>query len=272
VRAVVHGDDFVLAGSRGALAWAHRAFEESFLTKVVGCLGGAPDEVQELRILNRVVRWGPEGISYEADPRHAEILKEGLAGTAPGLSSPGTASRDMCREDSKPLTPEEAGLYRSFAARAMYLGLDRPDISFAAKELCRRMKAPGTADLEALRRVGRYLAAAPRVVYHYPWGWADPRLTVYADTDYAGCRATRRSTSGGCALWGDRLVKHWASTQKAVTLSSGEAELGGVVKAASEALGLQSLAADLGIKLEVALLEWAGQGYRTYQRYRTYVS
>ena len=49
------------------------------------------------------------------------------------------------------------------------------------------------------------------------------------------------------------LVKHWSTTQKAITLSSGEAELGGVVKAASEALGLQSVAEDLGVLLRIAL-------------------
>ena len=38
-----------------------------------------------------------------------------------------------------------------------------------------------------------------------------------------------------------------------VTLSSGEAELGGVVKGASEALGLQSVAEDLGVQLRIAL-------------------
>ena len=54
-------------------------------------------------------------------------------------------------------------------------------------------------------------------------------------------------------MWGGRLVKHWSSTQKAITLSSGEAELGGVVKAASEALGLQSVAQDLGLELHVSL-------------------
>ena len=48
-------------------------------------------------------------------------------------------------------------------------------------------------------------------------------------------------------------MKHWSSTQKAITLSGGEAELGGVVKAASEALGLQSVAQDLGLELHVSL-------------------
>ena len=48
---------------------------------------------------------------------------------------------------------------------------------------------------------------------------------------------------------GSCLIKHWASTQKAVTLSSGEAELGGVVRGTCEGLGLASLGRDLGISL-----------------------
>ena len=253
LRCVVHGDDFVLVGPPAALAWAKREMDKSFLTKVIGTLGCGPDEVDELRILNRVVRWGQEGIKYEADPRHADVLCAGLAGTAPGVSTPGTASKDMSGDEDEALSETEAGLYRSFAARAMYLALDRPDLSFTAKELCRRMRAPGRADLEALRRLGRYLVNSPRVVYLFPWGEPSNTITVYADTDFAGCRASRRSTSGGCALWGGQLVKNWATTQKTVTLSSGEAELMGVVKATSEGLGLQSLAADLGLSVQLAL-------------------
>ena len=46
---------------------------------------------------------------------------------------------------------------------------------------------------------------------------------------------------------------HWSSTQSTVALSSGEAELGGICRGASKALGLQSVARDLGLpfKLEV---------------------
>ena len=76
-------------------------------------------------------------------------------------------------------------------------------------------------------------------------------LDAYSDTDFAGCLDTRRSTSGGCGLLNGCLVKHWSSTQKVIALSSGEAELMGVVRASSEGLGLQSLCADLGMKIDV---------------------
>ena len=215
-----------MAGLPRELGWAKRAVSDSFLTKEVGALGDGAGEVPELRILNRVVRWCSDGLRYEADPRHVDILLKGNAGTARALSTPGTQSRDLNPDDDEELSEVDAGLYRSFAARANYLSLDRPDLAFPAKELCRRMRAPGKTDLEALRRLGRYLLDSPRLVYVFPWGSIGNQLVVYADTDFAGCRPTRRSTSGGCALWGGRLVKHWSSTQKAITLSSGEAELG----------------------------------------------
>merc|ERR1712122_7442 len=50
---------------------------------------------------------------------------------------------------------------------------------------------------------------------------------------------------------GAHLVRNWSSTQKAVTLSSGEAELAGIVKGTAEALGLRSLAIDLGLTVSI---------------------
>ena len=115
------------------------------------------------------------------------------------------------------------------------------------------MSAPRRKDKAALRRLCRYLLGAPRVVYDFHRLRGGEPLQVYADTDFAGCPHTRRSTSGGCALRGGHLLKHWSTTQKAITLSSGEAELGGVVKGAAEGIGLQSLARDLGVDLPLQL-------------------
>ena len=125
------------------------------------------------------------------------------------------------------LGPAETTLFRATAARANYLALDRPDLAYASKELCRRMGAPRARDLAALRRLCRYVLGAPRMTYQFEWQEPGQALRVFCDTDFAGCPATRRSTSGGCALYGTHLLKHWSSTQKAITLSSGEAELGG---------------------------------------------
>jgi hypothetical protein len=274
LRCVVHGDDFVFAGPDPDLSWVQKAMEASFLTKLVGKLGGDAGDSQEVRVLNRVIAWGPKGISYEADPRHHEILVRSLVGDkrplrTPGAPDTGKAGRlgrfeeveevkKVCgageeEEADEKLDEKRTGLFRSGAARANYLSLDRTAISFAAKELCRRMSSPTKGALAALQRLARYLAGAPRLVYTFPWQPAPEVLTIYADSDFAGCRATRKSTSGGCALRGCHLIKHWAPTQKQITLSSGEAELGSVVQGLREGFGLRSIAADLGLAARVHL-------------------
>ena len=112
------------------------------------------------------------------------------------------------------------------------------------------MSAPVAADALSLRRVVRYLQDEPRIVYSFAWQ-ITREFSAFVDTDFAGCLKTRKSTSGGCALLGCHLIKHWSTTQKVVTLSSGEAELAGIVKGTAEALGLQSLASDLGFEVKV---------------------
>ena len=52
-------------------------------------------------------------------------------------------------------------------------------------------------------------------------------------------------------FWGDHLIRHWSTTQSVVALSSGEAELVGIVKGSAQGLGAQSLAADLGFEISV---------------------
>ena len=73
------------------------------------------------------------------------------------------------------------------------------------------------------------------------------------DTDFAGCLKTRRSTNGGVATIGSHLIKTWSATQTVVALSSGEAELGGLVKGAAEAIGLRSVTGDLGATWNIVL-------------------
>eukprot|EP00969_Alexandrium_andersonii_P162384 7177384-Alexandrium_andersonii.AAC.1 len=43
-----------------------------------------------------------------------------------------------------------------------------------------------------------------------------------------------------------RAIKRWSTTQKTIALSSGEAELAGIVKGAAEGLGLTAISQDLG--------------------------
>ena len=137
-------------------------------------------------------------------------------------------------------------MVRSLAARANYLALDRPDIAFATKELCRAFASPNQQSFLALKRLGRYLTGARRMVWQFRFQPSTDILVTSVDTDFAGCLSTRRSTSGGVSQRGTHLLKHWSSTQTTVTLSSAEAELNGICRGASTGLGLQTMAKDLG--------------------------
>ena len=105
----------------------------------------------------------------------------------------------------------------------------------------------------ALKRVARYLLEHPALRFEYRGGNAsgELELCVFADSDWAGCKETRRSRSGGLAVLAGGPVKSWSNRQASPALSSGEAEYYAVVKAAAEALGLQALAADLGWQVKV---------------------
>ena len=78
-------------------------------------------------------------------------------------------------------------------------------------------------------------------------------IDAYADTDWAGCPRSRRSTSGGCIMVGTHLSKCWSSTQVGVATSSSEAEFYGAVKGASIGLGMKALYRDIGDALPLRL-------------------
>ena len=69
----VHGDDFVSEGAKEDLKWFDEALPTEFEIKTE-ILGPDEGEVKELRILNRVIRLEENGLEWEADQRHAELI------------------------------------------------------------------------------------------------------------------------------------------------------------------------------------------------------
>ena len=78
-------------------------------------------------------------------------------------------------------------------------------------------------------------------------------IRAYVDSDWAGCRKTRKSTSGGVLYVGEAAVRGWSSTQAVHVLSSGEAENYAALKGSCAALGFQSMPVDMGMKAFVTL-------------------
>ena len=254
IKTLVHGDDYVSAGSAESMAWLEAKLSEAYEIQTQK-LGLGVDCQLEGKVLNRILRCNDDGWEIEADPRHAELVIEQLGlNDDKGIGTPGVSGADEeDNDDDYALTGEDITRYRGVIARCNYLGSDRPDCLFAIKEGCREMSAPTTGSLRRLRRIGRYLKTHPRLVWKYRLQGEQLELTVKTDADWAGCRRARKSTSGGCISIGDHCIKAWSKTQNVIAKSSAESELYGVVKGACEALGLKTLCADMGSDVGVRL-------------------
>ena len=79
-------------------------------------------------------------------------------------------------------------------------------------------------------------------------------IKVYCDSNWAGCVKTRKSTQGGVIMHGQHAIKTWSSTQGTIALSSAEAEYYGIVKAASQGLGIKSLLKDFNRECTLEIL------------------
>ena len=248
----VHGDDFTSTGPKDELDWLEGQLESRYELRKGPRLGPGVDDAKELTVLNRVLRYTPQGFEYEADPRQAEKLLEGLRldDGCNSVAQPGSKPLLEQLEKDVPLADGSHTEFRGLAARANYLSADRIDLIFSAKEICRFMSCPTEVSMLGLKKMGRYLLGHKRLVYTYPWQEADT-IEVYSDTDWSGCPRTRRSTSGGCVMIGKHVIRTWSSTQPSVTLSSGEAEFYGLVKAAGAGLGHQSIMRDFGLQVPV---------------------
>ena len=264
----VHGDDFTSTGREKELKWFETQLQAKYDIKT-SVMGPRASHEKQLRILNRVITWTESGMEFEPDQRHAEIIVKSMD-VSKGVATPGT--RDEATAAGVPDVPKpvesvealekditaselvespllegaEATTFRSMAARANFLALDRPDIQFSVKEVARRMARPRWSDWALLKRLARYLVVAPRCVTHFAWQHPQTSVDVYVDADWAGCKRTSRSTSGGAVMVGWHTIKTWSSTQATVALSSGESELYSLTKGASQALGFIALARDLG--------------------------
>ena len=241
VRVVIHGDDFTVLGNEVELDWFRECIQGRFEVKFRARLGPEPKDDRSVRLLNRVIHWTKEGIKYEADQRHAElVIKDmGLEGTSNSVVTPGGKKEEESM--GKRLDKHKALQYRANVARCNYMCQDRSDVQYQVKELCRNMSDPTEADWLMLKRLARYLIGRTRVIITFAYQDNHGVVDAWTDTDYAGCRLTRKSTSGGVVMLGNHMIKSWSSTQAHVTLSSGEAEYYGLVKGASVAIGVKSM-------------------------------
>ena len=147
-------------GSYADTKWLEARLREAWALTVRGVLG--PKGYKDC-VLGRIIGWTDEGITWEADPRHAEIVRKAY-GVTTTVVTPGVKIDSEAVDNEVPLEAAEEKRYRSMTMRAQYLSADRPETQFSCRERARRMQDPTTLDETELKRIARFYNKEPRTV------------------------------------------------------------------------------------------------------------
>eukprot|EP00122_Pirum_gemmata_P009723 Pgem_evm4s8972 len=157
-----------------------------------------------------------------------------------------TTGFEQSGDVSAPLTHE---LFRAVVGCLLYLSLvTRGDIAFSVNKLARKSSAPTEQDWTSAKHLLRYLIGT--VDYSLLYKKQDTinystAITAMCDSDYAGCSETRRSTSGYVFLVFGVAFIWFCRRQKAVTLSSMEAEIMAICDAVKEIIWVRNLMSEV---------------------------
>ena len=245
-------------------------------------IGPDPHHQKRLKVIGRWVEIGEKGVEVYPDERYVKQALEayGMQECKPA-TSPATKHNEETHDDRRgllirrlleenrpmgekdkeeesklrgtPLEEAEATTFRSVAALINFIAPDRADIQYAVKEFLRAMSEPGELDLARLKRILRDLKGKPKVSLKFPFGPAEDTIQVYVDADFAGCQTSRKSTCGGIVVWRGGVIKTWSKTKSTIALSTGEAELGAIVRGVAEGEGIVSLLRDFGLSARICL-------------------
>ena len=171
-----------------------------------------------------------QGFEWLEDPKHvAAIIRNRSKMGAKPQSSPG--SKDVGKTDPEALDEledMEAKLYQQDTGISIYMSSGRFDMQLCVKRLSEMMMKPRKMGNLRLARLARCLVGTQMLTLrfdHQEYGDTEnsPRLR-----DWAGSEE-RYSTHAGLEFHGGHLVDSWVASDQVRALSSGEAELYGIV-------------------------------------------
>ncbi|GKD03500.1 hypothetical protein Tco_1178474, partial [Tanacetum coccineum] len=117
----------------------------------------------------------------------------------------------------------DATKYRSMIGSLMYLTSGRLDIVHATYLYARYQANPTEKHLKEVKRIFCYLWGTVNTGLWYTKD-SGFELTGFSDADYAGCKDTFKSTSGGAQFLGEKLISWSSKKQDCTALSTAEAE------------------------------------------------
>ncbi|GJW22157.1 retrotransposon protein, putative, ty1-copia subclass [Tanacetum coccineum] len=194
--------------------------------------------------LKQAPRVCPRGIFLNQSKYALESLKKY------GMESSDPVDTPMVEKSKLDEDPEGKAVdpthYREMVGTLMYLTASRPDLTFVVCMCSRYQVKPTEKHLHALKKIFKYLRGTINRGLWYPKD-IFIALTAYADVDHAGCKDTRRSTSGSMQLLGERLVSWSSKRHKSVAISSMEAKYIALSGCCAQVLWMRSQLTDYGL-------------------------
>ena len=230
VMILVYVDDLCILGPHDESNERLRLLQEHFTMKQTGGLTAG----SEVQFLGRTIKRDMDSISFSTSTNYVTALDDLLDITdnretrITGSSSPVPKSND-----TNSLNSADHSRYRQEVGMLQCIVPTRPDMAFSTKK-ARALAFPTNADMTALRHLVRYYRTTSDLELRIQSktrtrvSESEPELLfveVDNNGDWAGCRDTRRKTSGGMLYFEGAVLSFWSRTQTTIALSSCETEL-----------------------------------------------
>nr|GEZ71887.1 uncharacterized mitochondrial protein AtMg00810-like [Tanacetum cinerariifolium] len=167
------------------------------------------------------VNQSPTGIFINQSKYVHEILKKYGLNTCYIVGTPMDIKDKLDVDQIE--TPVDATQYRNMIGALMYLTSSRLDIVHATCVCARYQAYPIEKYLKEVKRIFRYLWGTVNMGLWYTKD-SGFELIGFSDADYARCKDTFKSTSGGAQFLGEKLMSWSSKKQDCTSLSTAKLE------------------------------------------------
>ena len=187
-----------------------------------------------------------DGIFISQEKYCKELLKKFDMNQCKAISTPISTSCQLDQDFAGKSVDQTK--YRGLIGSLLYLTASRPDIMFVVCLCARYQSDPKESHYNAAKRILKYLQGSKEVGLWYP-NKVSLNLIGFSDSDFAGCKVDRKSTSGTCHMLGSSLISWHCKKQACVALSTAEAEYIAAGSCCAQTLWLRQQLSDFGILL-----------------------
>jgi hypothetical protein len=247
----VYVDDLIITGANPAVVEAFKEeMRQAFCMSDLGLLSF---------YLGIEVKHGSKSITLGQAAYARKLLENAGMGNCNACSTPMEARLQLSKKGSS--DEVDATMYHSLVGSLRYLVHTRPDISYAVGYVSRFMEKPRQEHLAAVKHLLRYIAGTIEFGLVYPkFTKGDNRLVGYSDSDLGGDVDERKSTAGVIFFLGEMVISWSSQQQKAVALSTCEAEYMAGEAGACQAVWLRRLLDDIvGVNVQHPILKMDNQ-------------